>query len=208
MMKFLHVRNERGVVMMMVLLIATITLAVTTTMLYMLLQSTRFSGFQKRLATSAEAAMAGTDVIREIITRGSPETGMNVPLKTALAGSINFSTLITNSCFLDKLDKHTYNWGTACDKDLDMVTLGADADYDFMFTLGDYNVYTKIVYTIRGNTAAGGSTDRFSNLCVVHCGTGSGFAGLAIPATYAIEVDAQHHVRPNDSTKLSILYQR
>jgi Tfp pilus assembly protein PilX len=223
MKKPMLINNERGVALLMVLLIATITLAVTSTMLYMLTQSTRYSGMQKRHATAQEAAMAGTRVaMNYILNRGE------LAFKQEMAIKIGFEDYLTEECQKAKIQQNTSFW-PACSSTLQLAP-GDTSTYDNSFILGNYKVSTKIVYTFEGNTqggsksvddlgGGGGVTDRFVKTCVVHCGlagTGSraasgGIAGeiqqQVFPATYVIEVDAVNTLRTTESAKLSVLFQ-
>jgi len=203
MRKFRMLQNERGVALMMVLLIATITLAVTTTMLYMLTQSTRYSGLQKRYASANEAAIAGSAVITDFITYKGGDTVFRQNYATA----IGLNTVLSADCLADKLNEHTKDW-RGCDDSMLMDPASA-ATYDTHFLLGNYKVMTKIVYTIKGNTAQGTSERRFTNTCVVHCeGGGAGdFASQVIPATYIVEVDARNTSNPEESSKITVLFQ-
>lgn len=209
MKRFKYISNEKGIALMMVLLIATITLAVTTTMLYMLTQSTRYSGLQKRLATASEAAFAGSGVITDYI--GAKASFALVDKYNAALG---FQSFLTTQCEADKLNETTPDW-QGCSSSL-YIDPNDTTTYDNSFLLGDYKVFSKIVYTIKGNTAGSGTSStvepRFSNTCVVHCGGGGGstvgdFAGFAIPATYIIEVEARNTRNLNETSKLSILFQ-
>jgi len=217
--------NERGVALMMVLLIATITLTVTTAMLYMLTQSTRYSGSQKRYASAMEAAVASYAVSSAYITKGAQfMEDYNLKL-----GFQNYNI----PCVSDKLDVLTTEWDSACSRtllmdvgDLASSLVGDPSTYDVSFELGDYKIFSKIVYTIPGNTARAASGDvvsisgkgltsgRFQNTCVIHCdggtnggGTAGAFGGQAIPSTYIVEVDARSKLNPQESAKISILFQ-
>lgn len=193
--------NQKGVVMMMVLLIATITLSVTTTMLYMLLTSTKFSGMQNRFATSMEAAVAGTEAVTEFISYGNSASFVQ---KFNDAGmSFGYGDNVT--CIEEKLKESTASWSAACSNDLYINPLDGTS-YDVHFELGDYLVYGKIVYTIKGNTGGGGAIRRFANTCVTDCGIG--FGGQAVPFTYTVEVLAKHRDILTETSRMSVLYQK
>lgn len=203
MKKLKYIQNEKGVALMMVLLIATITLAVTTTMLYMLTQSTRYSGLQKRMSTATEASTAGLGVIMDYI---SAKGSYNVMGQYTAA--LDFNNVLTTECESDKLNQMTPLW-RGCNSSI-FIDPNNATSYDNSFVLGNYKVFSKIVYTVKGNTAGSGSSTadkpRFRNICVVHCGGGD-FAGQAIPATYIIEIDARNMRNLDESSKMSILFQ-
>lgn len=212
-----HIRNEKGVALMIVLLIATITLAVTTTMLYMLTQSTRLSGYQKRYATAREAALASTNVITEMVrSKGDNITVAKLANAVAFARSPSMTTL----CEESKFNRATLAWSSECFHWNMVMDYNDNTTYDNTFVLGNYTIYSKIVWTIPGNTGRSSGVqgqdipERFINTCVVHCegqagggggATAGGLPAPVIPATYVIEVDARNNINPKEAAKLSLL---
>ena len=198
-----HIRNERGVALMMVLLIATITLAVTTSMLYLLVQSTRYSGLEKRISTSNEAAQAGVDLMAIYLSRSGAASFI-----TNASEVVGFSKSdgISAECLNTKMNTDSSAWPAACDKDI-YIDCEDNTTYDHSFELGNYDVYSKIVYTIAGNTqsGAGNDGDMLISPCVVHCEE-TGLGGGAIYSTYIVEIAACNKRNTRESTKLSILY--
>ena len=191
----------------MVLLIATITLAVTTTMLYMLTQSTRYSGLGKRFASSSECAQSGISVLTEFI--GSVDTQAKRQILVDNIGLLP-ETTTANSCESRKISDDFNAWKDDCDYSL-IINPKDSATYDISFNLGPTcDVYSKIVYTFKGNTrvsSRGGDTGtRWRNTCVVHCGDYQ-MGGETLYSSYIVEIEARSSTNPNDRARLSVHYQ-
>lgn len=193
------IRNEKGVALMMVLLIATITLAVTTTMLYMLTQSTRYSGLQKRLVSASEAAIAGSTTAVDFVSAKGADTAMIA----AFAANINLVVPDT-TCLETKVSKPMDEWGS-CSSTM-VIDPDTPATYDFSATFGTYDVYSKITWSKPGNTGMVNlETQYLRNPCVVHCDERLETPG--VPGTYSVEIDSRNSRNPNESAKLSVLFQ-
>lgn len=186
--------NEKGIALALVLVLSAIALGIMTGLIYMLSSGTQVSGVQKRYKTAFEAGKGGTDVIFQAIgARGNP----NIPLT-------NF-TLMTDPCLTDKLTKATANWNAACNTALSINPATATT-YDMKFDIGTdpvYTVYTKIVDTVEGNSAADSGLIKSG---VVATNTGE-VTVKSVPYLYTVEVDAENASSPTERAKLSVLYQ-
>ncbi|MBI5676461.1 MAG: hypothetical protein HZC48_11655 [Nitrospirae bacterium] len=191
--------NERGIALLMVLVLTAISLAVMAGMIYMITQSTIMSGVEKRYATAIEAGKAGSEVTYDYIgTRGSP-------------GIYTFSPGITEACRTLKLNQSTSNWaiGTTCPANSDSVTIDPldDTTYDWSFELGtaplDYSVFAKIVDTVEGNSAA---DEGLIKTGVILPNSGE-IQVQSIPYIYSIEVHTENSTNSAEEAKLSVLYQ-
>jgi hypothetical protein len=195
--------TEKGIALVMILILAAIALAIIAGLIYMITSSTQISGMQKRYRTALEAGMGGVDVTYQLIAaRGNPY----IP-------NINFSQSISDACLIAKLNTTTSlaNWGTSCDltKATSMsITPGDTSTYDFTFDIGSapyptYRGYAKIVNTVEGNS---GGDEGLIGKGVVSSGSGE-IAVMSMPYLYTIEVDTQNTSNPNERAKLSVLYQ-
>jgi hypothetical protein len=69
------IRNEKGIALVMVLVMSAIALAVMAGLIYMVITGTQISGTQKKYETAKEAGLGGTDITYEFIAlRGDPAT--------------------------------------------------------------------------------------------------------------------------------------
>ncbi len=187
-----HLRNERGIALVMVLVLSVIALAIMAGLLYMLTSGTQVSGLQKRYNTALEASYGGADVAYRYIGMRGTELP---PVPNA-----DFTLNATSACLIDKLNKSTANWGGSCDK----TTPVSSSSNDFQFTLGTsptYTVYAKIVDTVEGNT---GTDDQLTGTGVID--PNKPMVKIE-PYLYTIEVDTENAANPSERGKLSILYQ-
>ena len=200
--------NEKGIALVMVLVLSAIALAIMAGLIYMITAGTQISGMQKRYKTALEAGVGGADVTYQLIAaRGDP----NIP-------NINFvfSSSFTNTCMTAKLNTTTdsTNWSACADfsKASSLTIDPADPDtYDFTLQLGSspyptYTVYSKIVDTVEGNS---GGDEGLIGKGVVASNTGE-VAVKSVPYLYTVEVDAENTSQPvgnRERAKLSILYQ-
>ncbi len=84
------IKNEKGIALAMVLILAAIALAIMAALIYMITTGTQISGMQKRYKTALEAGMGGADMTYQFIAaRGDTSS-----LLTALS---SISPLVTTS---------------------------------------------------------------------------------------------------------------
>ena len=219
--------DEKGIALVMVLVLAAIALVIMAGLLYLITSSTQISGMQKKLKTALEAGFGGADVTYQFISlRGDPTD--TASLKSLLA-SINPEIMTpdgsgTGDCTGTDMSGTTYhglaaklmtptfnpngtpNWSADCDSSSSIIP-GTATSYDMRYELTgsptNYTVYAKIVDTVEGNSPAdiglGGEG-------VVTAGSGV-VTVMKMPYLYTIEMDAQSTTNPSERAKLSILYQ-
>lgn len=175
-MKYWH--NEKGMALVMSLILAVVCLSFSAALIYMITQGTRMSGLEGRYATCLDAARGGLEVMTNIIDRGGD-------FDSSATLSIDLSPDITEAvptppapgsqeeCFRDhKLKKSTDQWNDN-DNDPSTPVLATPcmlpyAIYDELnkvpvkdvpditMVLGsspdEYNIYLKIVDTVEGNS--------------------------------------------------------
>lgn len=209
--------NEKGIALVMVLVLSTIILVIMAGLIYMLTTGTQLSGMQKRYKTALEAGIGGADIMYQITAlRG--ETSATSSLLSELS-VLNPVITTPNSCVTSsiaacatmtsyagiatKFNLPTDCW-TGCDSSLTIDPDNAST-YDMQFDIGTsptYRVYAKIADTVIGNS---GSDEGLLKGGVVQS---TGEINVAsIPFLYTIEVNAQNQTNPAERAKLSILYQ-
>jgi hypothetical protein len=219
------VRNEKGVALVMVLILAVVALLIMAGLLYMITSSTQISGMQKKYKTALDAGFGGADIAYQFIgLRG--DLGLTSSFETLLS-SINPVITTPSACagYITEVDgTHSPYTGlqaklltpssswTNCDG-----TMSIDPDptkctstacsYDMQFELGgsptNYRVYAKIVDTVEGNSPI---DQGLGGEGVVVAGTGV-VTVMKMPYLYTMEMDAQAVTNPSERAKLSILYQ-
>ncbi len=173
--------------MVFVLVLAAISLAMTLAMLMMVSRGSFLSGQQKRFRTAVEASRGGMEAMFQLISnRGNTDTmytmDNSAAVQTKLAGSIaTWGGLDTSST----------------------INPAITTSYDMRVDLGTYRVYTKIVDTVDGNSAA---DEGLIKTAVVNAGSGE-VTVVSVPYLYTIEVLSQSTTNPTERSKLSILYQ-
>jgi hypothetical protein len=221
------IRNERGIALLMVLVLSTITLAVISGLIYMVTVGTQTSGIQKRYKTSFEAAQGGTDIIEEIImTRGDYVSINNIINDLKQEGKYNAVYATPETCIpsgsqecmnirgynpghsrlATKLNMPTKCW-RGCDSSLIIITDPLDTNtYDVRFQIGTapnlYNVFAKIVDATKGNS--GVASDLVKGTGIVS--TKGEVTVPQIVYLYTIEVLAQSAVNPMERAKTSTLF--
>lgn len=191
-------RNEKGIALVMVLVLSAIMLAIIAALVYMLTSGTQVSGMQKRYKTALEASKGGNDAMYEVIrTRGNSDIPTTICTETETW---------TTTCENDKLNKPTASWNAACDSTM-TINIATATTYDMYCLLGtssnQYTAYAKIVDTVEGNSGA--------DLGLTKSGVVASNSGevtvMNIPYLYTIEVDAENASNPAERGKLSVLYQ-
>jgi hypothetical protein len=203
-------RSEKGIVLVVVLVLAAVALALMTAMIYMITIGTQTSGLQKRYKTALEAGIGGGTVFCQLITaRGDKSnigtaslTNFYVTTPANCSGTIS-SSLTTTTGLAAKLLTPSKTW-VNCDKTLS-IDPKLNTTYDMQMDLGTYTVYAKIVSTTDGNTV--------DDTGLTNTGVGDTNSGLVavtpISYLYAVEVVSENSntTRIDERAKLSILYQ-
>lgn len=185
-----RIGNERGIAMVVVLLLMMVALALTGGMLYMLARGGYMSAMERRYKTALDAGIGGTDVTLQLIAgRGA------LTMQPA-------NNLVINGTISAKIDNSTATWGAAVDNSVS-IDPGNAATYDARFDLGDYRVYTKIIDTVQGNS---GADEGLLKSGVVNAGTGE-LVVVSMPYLYTVEILSQHATNPRQRAKLSVLYE-
>ena len=207
------IKSEKGVVLIVVLVMSAVVLAVMTALIYMVTSGTQISGMQKRYKTALEAARGGSDLVYEVIgLRGDTSTLSNV-IPTILGPSActgkDPNTGTTYTGFQAKLWTSSSTWSAGCNSSLTTDPTNTSVyPYDIIMVIGTspkYTYYAKIVGTQQGNSGA--TTGLYTGSVI----TGSGGIGaipvVSQPYLYAIEVNTENANNPAERAKLSILYQ-
>jgi len=194
--------NEKGIALVMVLLLSVMALAIMAALIYMLTAGTQISGAQKRYKTALEAGIGGSDIIYQVIAAriDNPDT---------LENDFNFLSNIdvptSQACLKNKLLLATGSWAS-CAADATTMTIDPtdNATYDMMFDIGaetPYRVYAKIVDTIPGNSGGDVGLTKGGAL------ESAGAQVVSKPFFYTIEINAETRDNPVERAKLSILYE-
>lgn len=180
--------SERGIALILVLVLSAIGLIVMTTVLYVITMGTQISGSEKRYRTAHEAALGGIDVIRKII---QDQTNSSVPGVT-----INYP----NGSFLAKLNAASLA-GSDTNVSIDPNT---SSTYDISIDIGNppYRVYAKMVQKQQGNTNKGYRNVRIKT-GVVPADPGMGEIHFTY---YTMTILAQKASNPNERVRMDLVH--
>ena len=181
-------RNEKGFALAFVLILAAIALAMTLGMLFMVSRGSYVSGQQKRYRTAVEAGRGGMESMLQLIK----SRGIALPAYMTVDNSANLNT---------KLGTSTTAW-IGLDNAI-TIDPAAPSTYDMRVDLGAYRVYSKIVDTVQGNSAA---SDELLKTGVVNTSSGE-VVVVGIPYLYTIEVLSQSQTNATERSKFTVLYQ-
>lgn len=220
-------KDERGIALVMVLILSLIALGFVSAMLYMLTLGTRTSGAEKFYRTADSAALGGTTIAMDMIVMNfdtAMASGAGAALSAPLAGTLG-TVLVDNNppgsqrmqCLAQKLSLAPVSAGvfnyagiwSQCTPA--MYSLDPTVSADMTFTLAglpnNYRVFAKIVDTVEGNTsgvpasAAGGLSTG---------GVGGGGASIVTPQRrswmYRMEVEAENQANNLERSRYSILF--
>ena len=212
--------NEKGIALVMVLVLAAISLSIMTALIYMLVGGTRTSGIQKRYKTALEAGVGGSEVTYQLVSLRGQATDQTSFINNMNTLGLNASVTTPNTCtrsgiaacstyavytgLAAKLNLPTSCW-TGCDSSV-TITPGTNTTYDMRFDIGTtttYRVYAKIVDTVEGNS---GGDEGLIKGGVVSANSGE-VTVQSKPYLYTIEIDAENSNNRDERAKLSVLYQ-
>jgi len=222
-------RGEKGIALVMVLLLSLIALAFVSAMLFMITQGTRLSGAYRVFKSAEDASFGGTEIVQDYM---SGKGDLYLPLLTVTdfrcvcdtnsdgnvttndnhEWKVSTNTDMGRSCRCDKLCTGHFDSGGASNWTVcaaDDSSLDPTINSDLQFTLGgNYDVFAKIVDTVEGNSDMGGLVTGGGSLGgggVVASNTGL-ISPPQNPYLYRIEVQAQAAVNVRERSRLSILY--
>lgn len=207
-----RINNDKGIALVMVLVLSLISLALVAALLFMATEGTKMSGAYKFFRTADEAGIGGVDIAADFISKVPQTSPALTPALTGLAASLTSN----NACLFQKLNA-TRGWGTFvtgwsnCSGN--EISFDAATNPDFTYEtnpsgaggIPDFRVYAKIVDTVKGNTT-GNVTTTLRSMGVVS-GESSTYP-QTIPDLYRIEVQAQNATNPKEVSRYSVLYAR
>jgi hypothetical protein len=204
--------DNRGVALVMVLSLIAISTAMIMLVLHFVQRGTDVSMLDKKYETAKEASYGAVEAFtKEIIPLAITAAcaSSNTTLSAALGNfnaitSATITAIASNACFSDKLLKSTTNWASGCSSASDPKTFP-----DIKLTLSGispavpFDVYTKIVDTIKGNTHTGG-------IALEGMGTAESSGGMIyaqhFPYMYRIEVQGERQNNSSERANLEVLY--
>jgi Tfp pilus assembly protein PilX len=214
------VRNDKGVALVMVLVMALIGLAMVAAMVFMVTQSTILSGASRFYRTADEAGVGAAEMTAEYILNRGTMTVLNHVSGCNCGDPLNYADNIDvetggHTCRCEKICNPTaqYNaFGAVCaDEDAGtgglQISVDPTTNFDGAVALGAFTVTYKIVDTIEGNTDPAtivGASDLVSSGVVAT--TGGVYSPPHFPYLYRVEVLAQRTANARERSRVSVLY--
>lgn len=213
------INNEKGIALMMVLVLSLIALAIVATLVYLVIQGTKTSGFMKRYESAREAGIGGAEIVGALISnRGNLVVPgyVNFPNSCDCGDPVTVGDTTPDTCICRKLcdppyTGATYNWGASgpgqCPAD--SVSLDPTSNPDIpVFNLSGvgsdtYQVSVKIVDTTIGNSSLSGEQLGTGG---VASSTSGVISGPPMPYLYRIEINSVNNTTQTERSRLSVLY--
>jgi hypothetical protein len=196
------IQNERGIALVMALMLSFLSLVIVLALLYMITQGTKVSAANKRYKSALEASYGGVEVFtKDIIPQLMGASGSS--FSTVLTSAIGWGT---TACTAEKLANSPLLWSN-CDSNAKSIDpkIGYDATFTLRGQLGsNFNVYAKIVDTQPGNSDTSGAELLDSGAGVAY--GASGVSPKHMPALYRIEIQGERDTNPLEKARLSVLY--
>jgi hypothetical protein len=216
-------KNEKGIALVMALILSLIALAIVSALVFMVTQGSSVSGLMKRYETAKEAAKAGEELFVLAIV---DETFRGTVDLVGKYSALTFRSLppYASGCLQTKLSNQTSDWGACSIPPDPKIAFDPKTSPDMTFTLAgpdpadhskDFNVFLKIVDTVGGNTDISG-LGLEGTFGVVEGGPSSVIMPAAIPYMFRVEIQAEQNPQKaaivttgrtvSERANLSVLY--
>lgn len=208
--------NERGAVLLLVIVLSAIALAVMAAVLYVVTVGTQISGAGKRYRTALEAAYGSLPVAAQILSKRDIILGGADPSSYLIAGASWSPSLtscqaiasgVTYSGISAKLAAPMSAWSAACAKSSN-IDPKTPSTYDLSWTAGvaplTYRIYVALYSTNVGNTK-----NLYANV-VTDFGvvdTKGVSESETVYTHYGLSVSAVSEANPNDRARLMAIHQ-
>ncbi len=198
-----YLRNNRGIALVMALILAAVSLAFASALLYMSARGTKMSGLTKRYKTSLGASKGGVEIASDIINKGGLDAS-------------GLATIPNSTCLDEKLYNNTGQWVSSTN-----CAAGADSEDpttlpDITLSVGtapnQYNIFIKIIDTVKGNSppVAGGSGTVIDTKGVVESGAGGAGSGTItpphMPFLYTVVAYSQNATNADENAWITFVY--
>jgi len=212
-----HLLNERGVALVMVLMLSLIGLAIVSALLYLITQGTTMSGAMRFYRSAEEASVGTAEILPDYFQNRGVLNIMGVPYANGCncgdpldpSDNTDGEAGNTRTCRCDKLCDSTADWDlTLCDDGSVQVDLDPRTNPEIgPILFGQYSVYVKIVDTVRGNSDVGGiaAPGELGGQGVVSSTSGV-VSPPAAPYLYRTEILAENTTNPRENSRMSVLY--
>jgi len=201
-------RDEKGAAMVTALMLTMLALVISMTLLYTVIMETKISASQKRYRTALAAAHGGLELFTQELI---PRLFESDTSQGSLQGDFSPISLQLPqyACLQQKLNSPTSQWNACTDPRQLTADPGQAPDVTFRLS-GDpntpgYNVATKIVDTVPGNTDRSGNDMLDPGYAVA--GSDQVIHPQHVPAIYNIAVQGvMEGASSREKARLSVLF--
>jgi hypothetical protein len=205
-MKILN--NENGIALVTSLLFTLISLGIVMAVLYFLTQGISLTAKSKRYRNVLAASHGGVEVFtKEFIPRIFEGYSTSKLVADFEDSGIGLAVPVSNACIQQKLTLPTSAWSACASGSASSNPKEApDMTFQLQGMSGDpeYNIYSKVVDTVPGNSDPSGIDYLDSGAGVV--GGSSGVNPMHIPAKFRVEVSGERVQNAREKANLSVLY--
>ncbi len=198
-----HIKNQNGIALITALMFTLICLTMILGLLYMLTQGIQVSAANKRYKTAREASYGGAEIaLKEVVPQIFQ--GYTSSQVTGNFNSIKLQFAASSACLQQKLHLPLSKWDPSCNASLNPKT-SPDMTMQLKSTVSNsepYNVYTKIVDTVSGNTDTSGLQLEGSGVAEAS----NTITPQHFPYIYRVEVEAEKSSSAREKGSLSIQY--
>jgi len=199
------VKNNKGIALITSLMLTLISLTIVMALLYMVTQSTKVSGANKRYKTALEASYGGSELFTKDILPYLMQNHGNLTFAesaTSTFSAVNLQIVSTQNCLQSKLMMPSGNWPAGCSNS-SSPKQNPDMTFNLLSaTASPYTIYSKIVETMLGNSDVSG-------LQLEGAGVAEGSSGITpqhFPYLYRLELQGEQSTTSSEQANIEVLY--
>jgi hypothetical protein len=212
--------NQKGIALVLVLVIALISLALMSALIYFVTQGAKTSGYYKQYGSARDAGIGGSEIMTALLQNRGELQIPGIIDPTTLADCIGFANKcdcgdpdvngvnLPDTCLCRKLCDPTVSWVAAgCDNSFNTPT-NPDFQCTFPGTGGaNYQVSAKIIDSVMGASDISGESLGGTGVIASNSGL---IPAPPAPYLYRFEVDSVDQRRENapmaERSRYSVLY--
>jgi hypothetical protein len=198
-------KDDKGIALVTSLLLTLITLTMVMALLYMVTQSTKVSGANKRYKTALEASYGGSELYTKDILPYLLQNFGSTTLASSAAvafSPVGLQIVASQVCLQSKLTLPSGKWPVGCSNS-SSPKQSPDLTFNLLSTTANsYTIYSKIVETMLGNTDASG-------LQLEGAGVAEATAGITpqhFPYLYRLEIQGEQTTASSAQANIEVLY--
>lgn len=200
-----YLKDNKGVALVTSLMLTLISLTMIMALLYMVTQSTRVSGANKRYKTALDASYGGSELFTKDVLPYLLQNINSTTLATITANTfspVSLQIVTTPECLQSKLTLPSGKWPVGCSNS-SSPKQSPDVTFNLLsLTSSPYTIYSKIVETMLGNTDVSG-------LQLEGAGVAEGASGITpqhFPYLYRLEIQGEQSVAASSQANIEVLY--